>query len=119
MTGRGQGLIAIVGEPLGGARKLFEFSGLEALIDKLDIIYRSIELVCIEIQRTVDIDLIYEQALKHFAAKRNLLVVATNETYFERESDYEVYEIMRTISRQGHLKNAKSNYFKDYRDMLP
>lgn len=83
------------------------------------MLHCAIETVCIETQRRTFTDTSYEDTLAIFSKEKGLLTVATNETYFESKADFEVYEIMRTISKQSSHGITVDNFFKDYRDMLP
>ncbi|MGP1917451.1 MAG: DNA polymerase III subunit alpha [Candidatus Hodgkinia cicadicola] len=116
---RGKGLTILIGERCENVDKLFQQFGPECLLEKLNMLHCAIETVCIEIQRSTFTDALYEDTLKNFANERRLLTVATNETYFADKEDFEVYEIMRNISRQPSHGITIDNFFKDYRDMLP
>ncbi len=75
--------------------------------------------LCIELQRGTFAVPQYETAIMDYASSHKLLVVATNETYFEASEDYEVYEVLRTISKQKTDGVSKHSCFKGYYEMLP
>ncbi|MGP1916119.1 MAG: DNA polymerase III subunit alpha [Candidatus Hodgkinia cicadicola] len=116
---RGEGLVILIGERCRSIHDLFWNFGPEGLSEKLNMLHCAFETVCIETQRRTFADASYEDALAIFAKEKGLLIVATNETYFENEADYEVYEIMRTISKQSSHGVTVDNFYKDYHDMLP
>lgn len=119
LNSRGEGLIILVGERCRSIHNLFWRFGPEGLLEKLKMLHCAIETVCIETQRRTFTDTSYEDTLAIFAKEKRLLIVATNETYFESKADYEVYEIMRTISKQSSHGVTVDNFYKDYHDMLP
>ncbi|MGP1905879.1 MAG: DNA polymerase III subunit alpha [Candidatus Hodgkinia cicadicola] len=119
LNSRGEGLIILVGERCRSIHNLFWRFGPEGLLEKLKLLHCAIETVCIETQRRTFTDTSYEDTLAIFAKEKRLLIVATNETYFESKADYEVYEIMRTISKQSSHGVTVDNFYKDYHDMLP
>ncbi|MGP1918123.1 MAG: DNA polymerase III subunit alpha [Candidatus Hodgkinia cicadicola] len=116
---RGEGLAILIGERCRSIYNLFWQFGPECLLEKLNMLHCAIETVCIETQRKTFTDTSYEDTLAIFAKEKKLLIVATNETYFESKADFEVYEIMRTISKQSSRGITIDNFFKDYHDMVP
>ncbi|MFP3038964.1 MAG: DNA polymerase III subunit alpha [Candidatus Hodgkinia cicadicola] len=115
----GGGLVLLIGERSRGICDLFCTLGENVFLYKLNLLYLVMETLCVEIQRKLFTNNEYESTLIEFAILKNLFIVATNETFFDRKEDYKVYEIMRAISKQPIGEITVDNFFKDYHDMIP
>ncbi|MFP3037989.1 MAG: DNA polymerase III subunit alpha [Candidatus Hodgkinia cicadicola] len=114
------GLICLVGEINGLAWNLYNKlnieNGIKSLNNIKDIFTNN--NFCIELQRNVFANPQYEKFILDYAKENKLIIVATNETYFESPKDFEVHEVLKTICEQKTCI-SEYNYFKSYNEMLP
>ncbi len=114
-----KGLLCLTGETGGLAWELHNKLDIKDAINGLNIIKNIFgKSLCIELQRGTFANPKYEEFLTSYAKDNDLIVVATNETYFESPNDYEIYEVLQTISKKKIEHVSNCNYFKSYSDML-
>lgn len=91
----------------------------EAITARLDLLRQVVNNnLCFELQRRLFVNQQFESVLTEYAETHSLLVVATNETFFEAPQDYSVYKALRIVSRTQHPSVTSQNYFKSYAEML-
>ncbi|XXN13605.1 MAG: DNA polymerase III subunit alpha [Candidatus Hodgkinia cicadicola] len=114
-----EGLTLILGEVGGIAWEVYKQFETNAITAKLDLLRQIVNNnLCFELQRRVFANQQFEAILTAYAETHSLLVVATNETFFEAPQDYSVYKALRIIARTHCSSVTSQNYFKSYAQML-
>ncbi|GGE44306.1 DNA-directed DNA polymerase [Agaricicola taiwanensis] len=103
-----EGLIALTGGPLGTLDGLLRQNRSELASARLETMSRMFgDALYIEIQRHNDpSEVPVEQALLDMAYQRGIPLVATNESYFPKNSDHEAHDALLAISEGRYVAEA-------------
>ncbi|AUG33882.1 DNA polymerase III subunit alpha [Candidatus Hodgkinia cicadicola] len=114
-----EGLTLLLGEVDGIAWEVYKQFEADAIGARFDLLRQVVnDNLCFELQRRVFANRQFEAILTAYAETHSLLVVATNETFFETPQDYSVYKTLRTVARAHCSSVTNQNYFKSYAEML-
>ncbi|XXN19730.1 MAG: DNA polymerase III subunit alpha [Candidatus Hodgkinia cicadicola] len=111
-----EGIILLMGEINGIAWEIYRLFESEKIINRFETLRQIMNNnLCFEIQRNTFVNRQFESLLISYASANRLLVVATNNTFFELPHDYELYKKIRGVACTRYNSQA---YFKNYSDML-
>ncbi|AUG34186.1 DNA polymerase III subunit alpha [Candidatus Hodgkinia cicadicola] len=114
-----EGLTLLLGEVDGIAWEVYKQFEADAIGARFDLLRQVVNNnLCFELQRRVFVNQQFEATLTAYAETHSLLVVATNETFFETPQDYSVYKALRAVARARGSSVTNQNYFKSYAEML-
>ncbi|AUG91405.1 DNA polymerase III subunit alpha [Candidatus Hodgkinia cicadicola] len=114
-----EGLTLLLGEVGGLAWEVYRQFEADAITARLDLLRQIVNNnLCFELQRRSFVNQQFETTLTAYAETHSLLVVATNETFFEAPQDYSVYKALCVVSRTQRSGVTSQNYFKSYAEML-
>ncbi|ATY93591.1 DNA polymerase III subunit alpha [Candidatus Hodgkinia cicadicola] len=112
-----EGITLLIGGASGLAWEIYKQFKSEEIISRFEMLRQVMNnKLCFELQRNVFINRQFESMLINYANTNQLLVVATNDTFFESPHDYFLYKIIRGVACARY--DGKQAYFKTYSEML-
>jgi len=102
----GAGIIALTGGPKGAIEQLLREGRRERAQARLDVLAKSFgDRLYVEIQRHGTYDKAHEAELVSLAYQNNLPLVATNEAFFLKRTDYEAHDALLAIAEGQIVSN--------------